>query len=135
MKRCGLILAAALVAIGPAARATEPGSSACNLPLGGEVFQTCITCHSLDGKTGGKEGPNLRGVIGRRAGELAGFPYSPALRSSGLIWDSVSLDRFLALPRRAVPGTTMSFVGLKDAAERAAVACYLEAATRAASSP
>lgn len=76
----------------------------------------------------GLPGPNLHGVLGRRAAGAADFDYSAALRrraAAGLSWSREALDAFLADPAGSVPGTTMSFPGMRDAAEREAVIEYL----------
>jgi cytochrome c len=98
----------------------------CELERGKRVFTQCLSCHTLD--PSGKHvaaGPNLRGIVGRRAGTLPGFEYSPALRDSGIRWTEEELARFLEKPSRRIPGTIMMFVGLKQPADRAALICYL----------
>lgn len=101
---------------------------------GAVVFQKCYACHSVVAGEGGLSGPNLHGVIGRAAGAEPGFDYSPALRAAandrGLAWTARELDRFLADPELALPGTSMAFVGLANARERADVIAYLVAASR-----
>jgi len=72
----------------------------------------------------------LAAVIGRRAGHLAGFSYSPAMAQAGLTWDAKTLDTFLTSSISAVPGTSMS-VALPSAADRADVIAYLETLGRA----
>jgi len=76
---------------------------------GKATFNTmCGVCHSVQ-KTGGPiEGPNLVGVVGRKAGSQPDFPrYSPALKASGLTWSKKTLDKFLVNPGEKVPGTIM----------------------------
>lgn len=85
--------------------------------------QRCASCHSLDPGQN-RAGPSLAGVIGRKAGSVEGARYSKALQDSGVTWDAQSLDGFLADPRKAVPGTSMT-VRLTDAAQREAVIAYL----------
>lgn len=74
-------------------------------------------------------GPNLHGLFGRKAGAVAGFNYSPALKASGIVWDATALDRYLAAPTEAVPGTRM-VVRVTDPARRAALIAYLETETK-----
>ncbi len=94
---------------------------------GGEaVFRKCEACHSLD-PTIRKVGPMLTGVVGRTAGTLSGFRFSDALRNSGLVWNEQTLDAYLEKPSKLVPGTRMTFGGLKRAEDRAAVIAYLAA--------
>ena len=83
----------------------------------------CAACHAA-GPGPVRIGPPLAGVVGRTAGSAEGARTSPALRQSGLVWSAQTLDAYLADPRRAVPGTTMT-VALRDAGERAAVVAYL----------
>ena len=91
---------------------------------GGHLFgERCALCHAVGGAAGGGRGPNLAGVVGRKAGSTD-FSYSRALRTSGLTWDHDGLDHYLIDPRAAVPGTTMP-VRVPDAAERRDLIAYL----------
>ena len=95
---------------------------------GARAFQKCISCHSVDPAEQNLPGPNLAGVVGRRAAALAGFDYSPAMKNAGaegLVWSADALDHYLADPLEVLPGTTMSFPGHRAAAERRAVVVYL----------
>jgi alcohol dehydrogenase (cytochrome c) len=84
----------------------------------------CASCHTIEvGKNG--FGPSLAAVIGRKAGGLAGFTYSPAMAQSGLTWDDKTLDEFLTSSTQKVPGTSMP-VALPNPADRANVIAYLE---------
>jgi cytochrome c len=89
---------------------------------GKALYQACSGCHSVDEN---ELGPRHRGVFGRRAGSVTDYAYSPALRSSGLTWDSDTLDRWLANPSKLVPGTKMYFK-MDDAKSRADIVAYLE---------
>ena len=96
-------------------------------PAAGRVlFATvCSACHGLDRN---KVGPMLDGVVGRRAGSVAGYPYSAALAKSGFTWDAGTLNKWLAGPQRFVPGAEMPF-SLPDAVRRRDVIAYLETLT------
>ncbi|GLT00534.1 hypothetical protein GCM10007897_19220 [Sphingobium jiangsuense] len=75
-------------------------------PAGDALFrQKCALCHAVGGK-GGKVGPDLTGVVGRKAAAMA-YAYSPALRKAGVVWTPDGLDRFLQAPTRVLPGTRM----------------------------
>lgn len=88
-------------------------------------FAQCAVCHKTEpGETG--IGPTLAGAFGARAGHVDGFKYSPAMLDSGLTWNQATLDRFLNDPKAVVPGTTMAFGGVKDAAKRAEIIAYLK---------
>ena len=96
--------------------------------VGERSFQRCYSCHSVDPNEQGLPGPNLSGVVGRRAAALEGFAYSPAMRQAGargLTWTDETLDRFLADPEAVVPGTDMFMPPMRDPAERAALIDYL----------
>src|SRR6266404_7340291 len=89
----------------------------------------CASCHTTEvGKNG--FGPSLAAVLGRKAGGLAGFTYSPAMAQAGLVWDEKNLDEFLTSSTAKVPGTSMP-VQLPSASDRANVIAYLETLGRA----
>lgn len=70
-------------------------------------------------------GPSLFGIVGRQAGQIPGFHYSPANKDSGLTWDVATLDRYLTSPKDVVPKTIMPYAGLKDDTKRADLVAYL----------
>jgi cytochrome c len=90
---------------------------------GKELYESrCTGCHSLDQD---RVGPRHRGLIGRKAGAVAGFEYSPALRASRIVWSPRTLDAWLTNPERLIPGQRMNY-SVPDAADRAALIAYLE---------
>lgn len=89
---------------------------------GKAVYEVCMGCHSLDEDD---VGPRHRGVVGRVAGAVPGYAYSPALKDSGLTWDVQNLDRWLTNPQALVPGAKM-FFALPNAKDRADVIAYLQ---------
>ena len=92
---------------------------------GATVFMACQACHSADPGVN-RVGPTLHGVVGRKAGSIAGFGYSSAISGSGISWTPDRLFAFLEAPQRSVPGTRMSFAGLPDPQARADVIAYLQ---------
>jgi cytochrome c len=112
----------ALAAVAPAAAAPDPGR-------GEQIYGRCLACHAL---AYDRVGPRHCGLIGRPAGSVPGFVYSPAMKRSGIVWSARSLDRFLAAPMKAMPGTAMTYDGIADAKERADLIAYLEQAGRSA---
>lgn len=95
-----------------------------NPAKGQAVFKQCATCHSL--KAGeNKVGPSLSKIIGRKSGTVAGFRYSKANQSAGITWTEQELFTYLENPRKRVPGTIMSFAGLRDAQQRADLIAFL----------
>ncbi len=98
-----------------------------NAPLdpvhGQELFgERCTACHALDSN---KFGPMLGGVVGRKAGSVPGYPYSPALESAGLTWSADNLDRWLAGPQQFIPGVKMPVRVLETTSRRDIIA-YLQ---------
>lgn len=106
----GLLVAAGLV------------SAAGDAAKGEAVYSRCAACHAL---AYDRTGPRHCGLFGRKSGSLPGFGYSAAMKRAGIVWDARTLDRFLADPIAAVPGTTMGYAGVKDAAERADLIAFL----------
>jgi len=103
---------------------TAPPSSAGDAATGEHLFMDrCAMCHVA---AGGGQGPSLEGLYGRNAGSVSGFPYSAALKASGLTWTSQTLDRFLADPGAMVPGTAMP-IKVPDARMRADLIAYFAA--------
>lgn len=117
------IAATALCLVSVADSASAEGDAA----LGQRAFQRCSACHTATGQA--KAGPGLLGIVGRPAGSIEGFRYSPAMKASGLVWDEATLDRFLAAPRTAVPGTTMT-VGVPKPEDRQNIIEYLKTLTQ-----
>ena len=93
---------------------------------GGQIYQRCLACHSLEYN---RSGPKHCGLFGRQAGTLPGYAYSKAMKASGIIWNELSLDRFLENPLKTLPGTKMAYAGVKDPQERADLIAYLRHAT------
>jgi cytochrome c len=120
-------LAAAPVLMAAIAVFATP-SGAQGTPAGAKAFGMCTACHTVAKGDDNGIGPNLSGLIGRRAGSVPGFSYSTAMKGSGLTWDAKTLDEFLAAPTKKVPGTKMP-ISVSDPAKRAAVIAYLMAAT------
>ena len=111
----GIVLLAAA-----AAQAAPPDAK-----LGEAVYARCAACHSL---AYDRTGPRHCGLFGRHAGSVLGFAYSAAMKRADIVWSAKTLDRFLANPAKAVPGTSMTYAGVPDRAERAALIAYLKKA-------
>ncbi len=97
-----------------------------DVAAGARIFRQCSGCHAVaPGKPSGV-GPNLAGVVGRMAGTVPGFSYSPAMVASGIVWKRDKLDAYLTKPQAAVRGNRMPFFGLASAKDRADLIAYLE---------
>ena len=92
---------------------------------GAKVFKKCVACHSIAQGGGNKIGPALWGVLGKQAGSISDYKYSKAMAAYGKIWSFEEMNGFLIKPKNWIKGTKMSFVGLKNEKERAAVILYL----------
>ena len=111
---------AALMLVSAPALAQTAGDAA----AGEKVFNQCKACHTIEaGKN--RVGPSLHGVVGRAAGAVEGFQYSPAMKSSGITWTAENLDKYLADPKGFIPGNKMAFAGVKKPEDRANVIAYL----------
>jgi cytochrome c len=95
-----------------------------DIAQGERIFQACAACHGAAG-VGGESGPRLVGVIGRKAGSLDTFRYSPAMERAGFTWDETKLKAFVADPRSLVRGTRMPFDGLDKAQDVEDVVAYV----------
>lgn len=115
------LLASALLLLLPVA-----GRAAGDAEAGKTAFnRRCAVCHSVaEGQN--KVGPSLHGVVGRASGSVAGFNYSPAMKSAGKTWDEASIDTYLQDPKAYVPGNRMILAGIKDEAERQNIIAYLD---------
>ena len=108
--------------------ATSAAPDAGALQRGEQVYARCAACHSIEGN---RTGPQHCGLFGRRAGTAPGFQmYSKALRDTKIVWDVRTLDRFLQDPMKAVPGTAMTYAGIKDDKERGDLIAWLQDATQ-----
>ena len=96
-----------------------------NADDGAKIFKKCAACHSITQGGGNKIGPALWGVLGRKAGSISDYKYSKAMVAYGKPWSFEEMNGFLTKPKDWVKGTKMSFVGLKNAKDRAAVILYM----------
>jgi cytochrome c len=96
---------------------------------GEEVFKKCRACHQVGTTAKNSVGPTLNGIIGRKAGAIEGYSYSPANKeagSKGLVWTEEAIFKYLENPMTFMPKTTMAFPGLKDEQDRKDVIAYLK---------
>lgn len=122
-----VVLAAAFAAAGAASAAPAGDSGPGPAPRAGDplrgkaVYSRCAGCHSIDQN---RIGPKHRGVVGSKAGAVAGYDYSPALKNSRAIWTEANLDTWLAAPTKFIPGVRMGF-SLSSPQDRIDVIAYL----------
>ena len=122
---CGMRVVVALVLITVAGAARAEGDAT----RGEKKFEDCATCHATE-RGVNNVGPSLFGLFERKAGDIADFRYSPALKRSGLMWSATTLDDFIADPQKLVPNNRMPYAGMPDAADRADLIAYLARALK-----
>src|ERR1700722_10888146 len=116
---------AAAAPTGPAP--IEPLLAKADVDAGAKTARVCGTCHSFGKGETAKIGPNLFGIVGSKHAHMDGFDYSDAMKAlHGDTWTVAELNEFIYSPRTAVPGTKMTFAGLKKDQERANVIAWLE---------
>jgi cytochrome c len=111
----------ALALVASAGMASAEGDPA----AGEKVFRVCKTCHQIGEGAKNFVGPELNGLVGRKAGTVEGYHYSDANKNSGLTWDEATLKKYLKNPREVVPGTKMAFPGLPNETDIDNVIAYL----------
>lgn len=116
---------AAPVAVMPAA-ATGSDPASTLIADGKAAFANCSACHTLEQGAPNGVGPNLFGIVGKAAGQVAGFAYSDALKASSITWTAAELDSYIANPAAKIPGTTMVAGAIAESAQRQAVIAYIE---------
>src|SRR5258705_9432107 len=114
-----------LIALALLAGTTLAANAAGDAKAGAQVFKRCAVCHTNDKGGGDGLGPNLFGVMGRKAATRPGFAYSGPLQKAGLIWNEGTLTKWVASPARTVPGTKMAFAGITSKKQQADVVAYL----------
>lgn len=130
--RLGTLLTVAALLVGgfsggfAPAHAMDPAAG--DAAAGEKVFRKCQACHAIGPEAKSKVGPVLTGIVGRPAGKAEGFAYSPAMSKqaeAGLVWTPDKIVEFVANPKEVVPGTKMTFAGLRKEQERADLIAYL----------
>ena len=115
------------VSIAIVALATSAGVSvAGDIAAGEKSFKKCIPCHSIGETAKNMIGPVLNGLKGRKSGSVSGFSYSDANKNSGIVWDEGAFEEYIKDPMAKVPGTKMTFPGIKDETEAEDLWSFLE---------
>jgi cytochrome c len=124
--RIGIAMAALLLVASGPARAVDPG----DLTRGEALFKRCVACHSFEPNGRNKAGPRLHGLFGRKAGMVADYKYSPALKDSTLVWTPETVDAlFDKGPEEVVPGSKMPLQVMSNPKDRADLIEFLKKVT------
>lgn len=127
--RMAKVSAAAVIALGISGTAAFSQDA----ENGQNVYRQCRACHQIGANAKNLVGPQLNGIVGRKAGTIEGFNYSEANKAAGakgLVWTEDVLLKYLANPLTFMPGTKMAYAGLKDEADRKDVIAYLKSASK-----
>ena len=106
-----LTLSALVIA---ASAATIPAALAQDADAGKTSFNKCLACHAIGDGAKNKVGPELNGLDGRKSGTAPDYNYSDANKNSGITWDETVFREYIKAPRTKIPGTKMTFIGIKD---------------------
>ena len=99
--------------------------SAARIEAGRKLFARCAGCHEVGPNAGHIFGPQLNGVLGRQAGSVAGYGYSPALKASTLVWDEAHLAAFIRDSEKVIPGNKMRFLNFMSEQQAREIVAYL----------
>jgi cytochrome c len=109
-----LILSALVVIVSTAAASA---AFAQDVAAGKSSFNKCIACHAIGEGAKNKVGPELNGLDGRKSGTVEGYSYSDANKNSGITWNEAEFKDYIRDPKAKIPGTKMSFAGIKNEKE------------------
>lgn len=120
-------IVAIVLAAAPAIASADP--QAARIESGRRLFQRCASCHTVGPNAVNGFGPQLNGIVGRKAGSVAGYSYSPALRGSKIVWDARTLAAFIRDSEKVVPGNKMRFFSFMSEKQALEIVTFLAAAT------
>jgi cytochrome c len=108
---------------------SAPAMAQGDAAAGEKAFGKCKICHQVGDSAKNQVGPQLNGVVGRKAGSVEGYSYSPAMKEAGekgTTWTEENIAKYIENPKEFIPKNKMAFVGLKNEKERADVIAYLQ---------
>ena len=112
----------AIVGLAALARIAVAG----DIAAGEKLFKKCTSCHSIGETAKNLVGPAQNGLKGRKAGTVPGYNYSDANKNSGIIWDEATFKEYIKDPKAKIPGTKMTFPGIKDEKDAEDLWSFLE---------
>ena len=128
-----LIIGVALL-LGTGAEALAAPAQA-QVDAGRRLFARCANCHEVGAGARNGFGPQLNGIVGRRAGSAPAYAYSPALKKAGFVWNEQNLVAFIRDSEKVVPGNKMRFLSFMSEKQAAEIVAYLRTQGAAAALP
>jgi len=119
------MLRTSFIALALLASTIIAANAAGDAKAGAGVYKRCAVCHTSDKGGGDALGPNLFGIVGRKAATRPGYAYSGPLQKAGIVWSEANLIKWAAGPARMVPGNKMAFPGITSKKQQADVVAYL----------
>ena len=116
----GMVAVTSVLACASAAWAQDQAAEGSKL-----YKRVCFACHATEAGQN-KVGPSLFAVAGRKAGTEPGFAYSEAMKTANVTWNDEAIDKYIADPKKFVPGNKMAYAGIKKEEERKEIIAYLK---------
>jgi cytochrome c len=132
-----LIIGVALL-LGPgveALAALAPAPAQAQVNAGRRLFARCTNCHEVGAGARNGFGPQLNGIVGRKAGSAPAYAYSPALKQAGFVWNEQKLVAFIRDSEKVVPGNKMRFLSFMSEKQASDIVAYLRTQGAVAASP
>lgn len=128
-----LIIGVALL-LGTGAEALAAATQA-QVDAGRRLFARCTNCHEVGAGARNGFGPQLNGIVGRKAGSAPAYAYSPALKKAGFVWNEQNLVTFIRDSEKVVPGNKMRFLSFMSEKQAAEIVAYLRTQGAVAAPP
>ncbi len=119
------MLRTSFIALALLASSIIAANAAGDAKAGAGIYKRCSVCHTSEKGGGDALGPNLFGIVGRKAASRPGYAYSGPLQKAGIVWNEANLTKWAAGPARMVPGNKMAFPGITSKKQQADVVAYL----------
>jgi cytochrome c len=128
-----LLLGTGAEALAAPAPASAPAQA--QVDAGRRLFARCSNCHEVGAGARHGFGPQLNGIVGRKAGSAPAYAYSPALKKAGFVWNEQNLVAFIRDSEKVVPGNKMRFLSFMSEKQAAEIVAYLRTQGAVAAPP
>jgi cytochrome c len=112
-----------------------PAPAQAQVDAGRRLFARCTNCHEVGAGARNGFGPQLNGIVGRKAGSAPAYAYSPALKQAGFVWNEQKLVAFIRDSEKVVPGNKMRFLSFMSEKQASDIVAYLRTQGAVAASP